>query len=92
MIITTKRRDKMAEKRAVDHTNVFESYLAKEVFMMDIIDKVVDDWKRTDRKSNPTREELEDFFYDTFIHEWIGYSVETWLDEEFESEDEDEEE
>ena len=82
----------MAEKRAVDHTNVFESYLAQEVFMMDIIDKIVDDWKRTDRKSNPTREELEDCFYDTFIHEWIGYSVENWLDEEFENDYEDDEE
>ena len=81
----------MAEKREVDHTNVFESYIAKEVFMMDVIEKIVNDWRRSERQSNPTREELEDFFYDEFIHEWIGYSVETWLDEEFEN-DEDEEE
>ena len=82
----------MADKREVDHTNVFESYIAQEVFMMDVIEKIVNDWRRSERKSNPTREELEDFFYDEFIHEWIGYSVETWLDEEFENEDEDEEE
>ena len=66
----------MTEKREVDHTNVFESYIAKEVFMMDVIEKIVNDWRRSERQ---------------FIHEWIGYSVETWLDEEFEN-DEDEEE
>lgn len=80
----------MVEKREVDYTNVFESYIAQEVFMMDVIEKIVNDWKRSSRKSNPTRKELEDFFYDEFTNEWIGYSVETWLDEEFENDDDEE--
>lgn len=81
----------MAEKRAVDHTNVFESYLAQDVFMLDIIEKVVHDWKNSPRKGELTRDRLEDFFYDEF-QQWIGCNLEDYLNEEFEDDYGDEEE
>ena len=49
----------------VDHNNIFESYLARDIFIMDIIEKVIADWKRTKRKEGTfTRENLEDFFFE----------------------------
>lgn len=64
----------MKEKK-VDHSNIFESYLARDIFILDIIDKVVNDWKRTLRKEGTfTRENLEEFFFDEF-QQWIELGV-----------------
>lgn len=71
------------ENKTIDHTNIFESYLERDIFMMDIIDKVVRDWKRAKRKQSTfNRENLEDFFFDEF-QQWIELGVEEWCDEEF---------
>ena len=35
------------ENKTVDNNNIFESYLERDIFIMDIIEKVVNDWKRT---------------------------------------------
>ena len=40
------------ENKTVDHTNIFESYLAQDIFIMGIIEKVVNDWKRTKWKES----------------------------------------
>lgn len=71
------------ENKTIDHTNIFESYLERDIFMMDIIDKVVRDWKRSKRKQSTfNRGNLEDFFFDEF-QQWIELGVEEWCDEEF---------
>jgi hypothetical protein len=67
----------------VDHNNIFESYLARDIFIMDIIEKVIADWKRTKRKEGTfTRENLEDFFFDEFQN-WFESGVQEWCDAEF---------
>ena len=71
------------ENKTVDNNNIFESYLARDIFIMDIIEKVVRDWKRAKRKQSTfNRENLEDFFFDEF-QQWIELGVEEWCDEEF---------
>ena len=66
----------------VDHNNIFESYLARDIFIMDIIEKVIADWKRTKRKEGTfTRENLEDFFFDEFQN-WFESGVQEWYDAE----------
>lgn len=71
------------ESKTVDHNNIFESYLAQDIFIMDVIDKVVNDWKRTKRKESTfNRENLEDFFFDDF-QQWIELGLAEWCDEEW---------
>lgn len=75
------------ENKTVDHRNIFESYLAQDIFIMDIIEKVVADWKLTKRKEGTfNRENLEDFFFDDF-QQWVELGVQEWCDEEFGLED-----
>lgn len=62
--------------------NIFESYLAQEVFVTDIIEKVVADWKSSHKKEQFTRENLEDFFEDELI-QWIFLEIETYCEAEF---------
>lgn len=71
------------ENKTVDNNNIFENYLERDIFIMDIIEKVVSDWKRAKRKQSTfNRENLEDFFFDEF-QQWIELGVEEWCDEEF---------
>lgn len=71
------------ENKTVDHDNIFESYLARDIFIMDIIEKVVNDWKRTKRKDGTfNRENLEDFLFDEF-HNWFELGAREWCDAEF---------
>lgn len=39
----------MSEKKKVDHTNIFDSWLAQDVFVSDILEKIANDWKRANR-------------------------------------------
>ena len=71
------------ENKIADHSNIFESYLAQDVFIMDIIEKVVNDWIRTKRKEGTfNRENLEDFFLDDF-QQWLELGVDEWCNEEW---------
>ena len=55
------------ENKTVDNNNIFESYLARDIFIMNIIEKVVNDWKRTKwKKGTFNRKNLEDFLFDGF--------------------------
>lgn len=71
------------ENKTTDHTNIFESYLERDIFIMDIIEKVVNDWKLTKWKEGTfNRENLEDFFFDDF-QQWVELGVQEWCDEEW---------
>lgn len=71
------------ENKTVDHNNIFESYLVRDIFIMDIIEKVANDWKRTKRKQSTfNRENLEDFFFDEF-QQWLELGLQEWCDEEW---------
>ena len=71
------------ENKTIDHNNIFESYLARDIFIMDIIEKVVNDWKRNKWKEGTfNRKNLEDFFFDEF-QQWIELGVQEWCDEEW---------
>lgn len=71
------------ESKTVDHSNIFESYLARDTFIINIIEKVANDWKRAKRKEGTfNRENLEDFFFDEF-QQWIELGVQEWCDEEW---------
>lgn len=71
------------ENKIADHSNIFESYLAQDIFIMDIIEKVANDWIRTKRKEGTfNRENLEDFFFDDF-QQWLELGVQEWCDEEW---------
>lgn len=77
----------MSNVKSVNHNNVFESYLAQDVFMMDVIEKIIHDWKTANRKMPEfNRENLEDFFFDEF-HQWVEMSMTEWCDEEWEDEE-----
>lgn len=74
-------------KKEVDHTNIFESYIGQDVFIMDIIEKVVCDWKRAERKKDTlNRDNLEDFFFDEF-QQWLELGLQEWCDEEWKDEE-----
>lgn len=71
------------ENKTVYHHTIFESYLAQDIFIMDIIEKVVNDWKQTKRKEGTlNRENLEDFFFDEF-QQWLELGLQEWCDEEW---------
>ena len=80
----------MSEKK-VDHTNIFESWVAQDVFVADILEKIATDWKRVKIKhSEFNRENLEEFLYEEFPC-WIECGLQDFLDDEFGEEDGDEE-
>ena len=74
-------------KRIVDHTNIFESFIAQDVFVLDVLEKIANDWKKA-RRIEFNRENFTDFVYDD-LPCWLENGLQDFLDEEFgESEDE----
>lgn len=53
----------MSEKKKVDHTNIFDSWLAQYVFVSDILEKIANDWKRANRMEF-NRENFEEFVFE----------------------------
>lgn len=53
----------MSEKKKVDHTNIFDSWLAQDVFVSDILEKIANDWKRANRMEF-NRENFEEFVFE----------------------------
>lgn len=64
-----------------DHTNIFESYIARDIFVLDILDKIANDMKRTERKEF-TKDNFEDFVADEFL-QWLELGVQTYIEEEW---------
>lgn len=76
----------MSEKKKVDHTNIFDSWLAQDVFVSDILEKIANDWKRANRMEF-NRENFEEFVFED-LPCWIENGLQGFLDEEFGEEDE----
>lgn len=67
--------------RQVNHNNIFESYIAQDVFVLDILDKIASDMKQTERRAF-TQENFEDFVSDEFM-QWIELGLQTYVEEEW---------
>lgn len=70
----------MTDKK-VDHTNVFESFLAQDIFIFDILEKIANDWKKA-RRMEFNRENFEDFVLDDFPC-WLENGMYEFLEAEF---------
>ena len=70
----------MSDKK-IDHTNIFESFIAQDIFVFDILDKIATDWKKANRIEF-NRENFEDFILDEF-HCWLENELYTYLEDEF---------
>lgn len=68
--------------RQVNHNNIFESYIAQDIFVLDILDKIASDMKQAERKTF-TRENFEEFIFDEFM-QWIELGLQTYVEEEWE--------
>ena len=77
----------MSEKRKVDHTNIFDSWLAQDVFVSGILERIANDWKKA-RRIEFNRENFEEFVFDD-LPCWIENGLQEFLDAEF-GEEEDE--
>lgn len=73
-------------ERKVDHTNIFDSWLAQDVFVADILEKIANDWKRANRMEF-NRENFEDFIFED-LPCWLENGLQEFLDEEFGEEEE----
>lgn len=72
------------ELQGWEKNNIFRSYLAEELFQLDVLEKIHDDYKahRKDKGEEITREELENIMVDTLDN--IINAADWYLDEEFE--------
>ena len=68
-------------KNKCDHTNIFESCIAQDIFVSDILDKIANDMKRAERKEF-TKDNFEDFIADEFL-QWLELGVQTYIEEEW---------
>lgn len=73
-------------KNKVNHNNIFESYIAQDLFILDIIDRIASDWKEADRQEF-TRDNFEDFIFEDFSN-WMELGLQEYSEEEFGEEDE----
>ena len=63
-------------------TNIFNSWIDRDIFVGNIIEKVALDWINSPNKRDISKDGLRDFFYEEF-QEWICMWLEDWLNEEF---------
>ena len=75
------------EQKKVDHTNIFDSWLAQDVFVADILEKIANDWKKANRMEF-NRENFQDFIFDD-LPCWLENGLQEFLDEEFGEEEDD---
>lgn len=72
----------MEETKKVNHQNIFESFLAQDIFVLDILEKIANDWKTSCKANSYNREKFEDFVTDDFM-QWIELELEEFCDDEF---------
>ena len=72
----------MEENKKVNHQNIFESFLAHDIFVLDILEKIAYDWKTSRRKQTFNRENFEEFVTDDFMC-WIELELKEFCDDEF---------
>lgn len=72
----------MEETKKVNHQNIFESFLAQDIFILDILEKIAHDWKTSHKANSYNREKFEDFVTEDFM-QWIELELEEFCDDEF---------
>lgn len=72
----------MTEIKKPNHQNIFESFIAQDIFVLDIFEKIANDWKISHRKQTFNRENFEEFIANDFM-QWIELELEEFCDEEF---------
>lgn len=75
------------EQKKVDHTNIFDSWLAQDVFVADILERIANDWKKAKRMEFD-RENFTDFVC-VDLPCWLENGLQEFLDEEFGEEEDD---
>ena len=75
------------EQKKVDHTNIFDSWLAQDLFVADILERIANDWKKANRMEF-NRENFQDFIFDD-LPCWLENGLQEFLDEEFGEEEDD---
>lgn len=76
----------MSEPKKVNHNNIFESYIASECFLLDILERISYDWKNSRRANTFNRETFEEFVINDFIVS-LEVELDEFCDEEFGTEE-----
>lgn len=66
--------------------NLFENSLVLDVFVLDVLEKIANDWKNSCHKESYTRDEFEQFVINE-LPIWFMDNLEDFLNEEFGEED-----
>ena len=76
--------------KAWENNNIFRSYVADDVFRYDVLEKIADDYKAhmKDKNKKVTRENMEEAISEMIDN--ITSTIDWFLDEEFEEDEEDE--
>ena len=72
----------MTEIKKPNHQNIFDSHIAQDLFVLDILEKIAYDWKRAYGVQTFNRENFEEFVTNDFM-QWIELGLEEFCDEEF---------
>lgn len=65
--------------------NVFKDHMVRDVFLLDVLEKIAYDWKESDQETY-TRDNFEEFV-DFDLQVWFLDVLDDFLDEEFGEED-----
>ena len=72
----------MTEIKKPNHQNIFDSHIAQDLFVLDILEKIAHDWVRAYGVKTFNRENFEEFVTDDFM-QWIELELKEFCDEEF---------
>ena len=73
----------MTEIKKPNHHNIFDSHIAQNLFVLDVLEKIAYDWKRAYGVKTFNRENFEKFVANEFMQR-IELGLGEFCDEEFE--------
>lgn len=62
--------------------NIFENYIAQDVFILDILEKIAEDWKQSHNKDSFNRDNFEEFVL-VDLPAWFETALDDFNEEEF---------
>lgn len=77
--------DRLWTGRITMTNNVFKDHMVRDVFLLDVLEKIAYDWKESDQETY-TRDNFEEFV-DFDLQVWFLNVIDDFLDEEFGEED-----
>ena len=72
----------MTEIKKPNHQNIFDSNIAQDLFVLDILEKIAHDWVRAYGVKTFNRENFEEFVANDLM-QWIELGLGKFCDEEF---------